>query len=49
MNVTIEKILYFDPLQKPALYLCPRCGGEVYGSGGCLRCERRSHETGRTE
>ena len=49
MKAEIEKMLYFDPCVRPPVFLCRRCGGEVYGEGGCLRCERRYHEAGRTE
>lgn len=31
---------YDDQLREPAEY-CEICGGEIYGDGICLRCERR--------
>ena len=37
----IEPVLYWDPQRTPALFFCPICGGERYGVGQCLRCERR--------
>ena len=30
-----------DPQQRPAVCFCEKCGGEIYGDGICLRCERR--------
>ena len=37
----VEKALYFDPQQVPAVFACPVCGGCVYlPSLRCIRCER---------
>ena len=31
---------YDEQLRRPIAY-CEVCGGEIYGEGGCLRCQRR--------
>jgi len=30
-----------DPQRQRPLRFCEGCGGEIYGSGGCIRCQRR--------
>ena len=42
INVDLDYIL--DPQQQQPLCFCPECGGEIYGDGICLRCERRRQE-----
>ena len=40
MEKPIQSVLYIDPQQKKPAALCPRCGRECYGPGGCIRCAR---------
>lgn len=36
----------FDPQQSRPSGFCEACGGEIYGDGICLRCERRADPDG---
>ena len=42
MEKPIQSVLYIDPQQQKPKALCPVCGRECYGPGGCIRCARGS-------
>ena len=41
MNLDLELDIILDDQRKDPVCFCPICGSEIYGLGGCLRCERR--------
>ncbi len=44
MEMRIQMVLYIDIQAARPVARCPVCGGEIYGEGGCLRCERMAYD-----